>query len=310
MLRSISARRWLGAWLAVCSLAVAAQEGSQPAPAVHAVATFSILGDWLRQVGGERVRVDVLVQPGSDAHVFQPTPSHARRLSQAQLVVSNGLGFEGWMTRLLKNAGFKGRHLVASAGIQPLKARAHHHHGGHHHGDYDPHAWQSVENARVYVRNIAQALCDVDTAGCREYRQRAEDYDAQLRMLEAEIRSAWAPLAADQRRVIVSHDAFAYYGQAYGVTFLAPRGVSNESEASAQGVARLVRQIREQQVRALFIENVSDPRLIERIARETGLRLSGKLYSDSLSPVGGAASDYLSMMRHNTRALAGAILAP
>jgi len=313
--------RWISRRLALVSLSLAwacaatAQTPAAPAQPVQTpvavVATFSILGDWVRQVGGDRVRVEVLVPAGSDAHVFQPTPAQARQVAQAQLVVSNGLGFEGWMTRLLQNAGFRGTHAVASQGITALKAASHqHHHGHHHHGDQDPHAWQSVEQARVYVRNIANALCGVDAAGCDTYRQRAQAYDQSLQTLDAEIRAAWAPIAVEQRRVIVSHDAFAYYAKAYGVSFFAPRGVSTESEASAQGVARLVRQIREQRIRALFVENVSDPRLIERIATETGLKPSGRLYSDSLSPTGGSADDYLSMMRFNTRALTTAIQAP
>ena len=309
MFRSFTRRAWLGAMALGLGVSAWAQSPAPPAPIVQAVASFSILGDWVRQVGGDRVRVDVLVAAGSDAHVFQPTPTHARQVAQAQVVFSNGLGFEGWMTRLLKNAGFKGRHAVASDGIRALGAQSHDHkHAGHDHGALDPHAWQNVSNAQIYVRNIAKALCEVDAAGCEGYQARAKAYDQELVALEAEIRAAWAEVPAAQRRVIASHDAFGYYGKAYGVSFLAPRGVSTESEASAQGVARLVRQIRQDQVRALFVENVSDPRLIERIAQETGLKPSGKLFSDSLTPPGGLAADYLAMMRHNTRALTRAIL--
>ena len=313
-MRSLS---WYRGVVGACLLAGAVMGGvhaseGRTAP-LPVVATFSILGDWVQQVGGDRVRVDVLVPAGSDAHAFQPTPSHVRQVSQARVVVSNGIGFEGWMTRLIQNAGFQGTHVVASTGVPTLKTagHAHHHHGGHHHhGDQDPHAWQNVEHARRYVRQIADGLCQADAQGCDTYRQRAAAYDQRLRDLEAEIRALWAPIPDAQRRVIVSHDAFAYYGQAYGVTFFAARGVSNESEASAQGVARLVRQIRDQRVRALFVENVSDPRLIERIGRETGLKPSGKLYSDSLSPAGGDADDYIAMMRFNSRVLTQAILAP
>ena len=309
MLRCKAWRAWLGVLVFGAGVSAFAQPATPGAAVVQAVASFSILGDWVQQVGGDRVRVDVLVAPGSDAHVFQPTPTHARQLTQAQVVFSNGLGFEVWMARLLKNAGFKGRHVVASEGVRTLGTQGHaHKHDGHNHGAVDPHAWQNVANAQVYVRNIAKALCEADAAGCDGYQQRAKAYAGQLAALEEEIRAAWAEVPVDQRRVIASHDAFGYYAKAYGVTFLAPRGVSTESESSAQGVARLVRQIRQDKVRALFVENVSDPRLIERIAQETGLTPSGELYSDSLTPAGGPAPDYLAMMRHNTRALTGAIL--
>jgi zinc/manganese transport system substrate-binding protein len=279
-------------------------------PALRVVASFSILGDLARQVGGDRVQVDVLVGPGGDAHVFQPTPTHARQIGQAEVVFSHGLGFEGWMQRLLRNAGFRGRHVVLSQGVTPLGADGGDEHDGHghDHGASDPHAWQDASNAQVYVRNIADALCAADAAGCPSYRQRAEAYGARLKALDADIRAAWAAVPAVQRKVITSHDAFGYYAHAYGVRFLAPQGVSTESEASARGVARLVRQVRQENVRALFVENVTDVRLIEQIARETGLRMAGELYSDSLSPAGGPAATYEAMMRHNTRMLTSAIL--
>jgi len=319
-----SLRRWGASTLAALLSWGALPAVAQPLPVV---ATFSILGDWVKQVGGDRVAVDVLVPAGADSHVFQPTPAHARQLAQARVVFSNGLGFEGWVERLIRNAGFQGRHVVASTGIEPIRATGQHHHGhrhghghghghnhghghGHSHGEHDPHAWQSVPHAKVYVRNIADALCAADPAGCSDFRQRADAYRQQLQALDADIRALWAPIPQDQRRIIVSHDAFAYYGQAYGVTFFAARGVSSDSEPSARGIATLVRQIRDQQVRALFVENVTDPRLIERIGRETGLQVSGKLYSDSLTAPGGRADDFIAMMRYNTQAMTQAIRTP
>ena len=276
-------------------------------PALRAVASFSILGDLVRQVGGERVAVEVLVGPGSDAHVYSPKPAQAKQVGQAQLVFSNGMGFDGWMARLLKSAGFKGRHVVASAGIQPLKGAADEHGHGHAHAAADPHVWQDVGRVQAYVKNIAQGLCAVDAAGCDSYRSNAAAYGQQLDALDQEIRRAWSAIPAQQRLVISSHDAFGYYASAYGVRFLAPQGVSTDSEASAQGVARLVRQIRQEKASALFVESIADPRLIEQIARETGLKASSEgLYSDSLAPQGEAAS-YLGMMRYNTRVLIAAI---
>jgi zinc/manganese transport system substrate-binding protein len=282
---------------------------AQTAAPVKAVASFSILGDLVKQVGGDRVSVDVLVGPGSDAHVFQPTPSQARLVGQAQVVFSNGLGFEGWMSRLLNTAAYKGRHVVVSQGIKPLKAEeeAHDHKGGHQHGEADPHAWQSVTNAMTYVGNIAKGLCQADAAGCDSYQRNAATYTAELKALDTEIKAAWATIPATQRKVITSHDAFGYYAKAYGVNFLAPQGVSTESEASAKGVAQLVRQIKKEKINALFVESISDPRLIEQIGRETGIKPAGELFSDSLSDARGQASSYVAMMRANTQTLTQAI---
>lgn len=289
----------LAAVAGLCAPAGAAE------PALRAVASFSILGDLVRQVGGERVAVEVLVGPGSDAHVYSPKPAQAKQVGQAQLVFSNGMGFDGWMARLLKSVGFKGRHVVASEGIKPLKGAADEH--GHGHAAVDPHVWQDVVRVQAYVKNIAQGLCAADAAGCDSYRRHAAAYGQQLDALDQEIRRAWSAIPAQQRLVISSHDAFGYYASAYGVRFLAPQGVSTDSEASAQGVARLVRQIRQEKASALFVESIADPRLIEQIARETGLKASGAgLYSDSLAPQGEAAS-YLGMMRYNTRVLIAAI---
>lgn len=281
-------------------------------PVVKAVASFSILGDVVRQVGGDRVAVDVLVGPGSDAHVFQPKPTQARQVGQAQVVFSSGLGFEGWMNRLLKTTGFKGQHVIASQGVKPLQSADDDHgtdkHGHGHKSSADPHAWQNAANVQIYVDNIAKGLCTVDAAGCDTYRSNAAAYKNELKALDQEIRKTWDAIPPAQRMVITSHDAFAYYANAYGVRFLSPQGISTESEASAQGVAKLVRQIKKEGARALFVESISDPRLIEQIARETGLKAApGGLYSDSLSAPGTEAATYLSMMRYNTRMLSTAI---
>lgn len=310
-----AARLWQRAGVALALLAVA--QLGHAAGEVKVVATFSILGDFVRQVGGERVQVSVLVEAGNDAHVFQPGPGLARAVSQAQLVVSNGLGYESWVARLLQSAGFKGRHTMASQGIQPLTAAASgHDHGhaqdsshgkAHAHGAPDPHAWQSVKHARRYVMNIAQALCQVDAPGCDTYQRNANNYTAELDRLDADIAAAWATIPVPQRKVITSHDAFAYYARDHQVRFLAAQGTSTDAQASARGVARLVRQIKAENIKALFVENIADARLIEQIGRETGVRPSGSLYSDSLSAPGGVAPSYVALMRHNTRALTEAI---
>jgi zinc/manganese transport system substrate-binding protein len=295
---------------------------AQTATPLSAVASFSILGDMVQRVGGDRVVVEVLVGPGSDAHVFQPKPSQAKRIRQAQIVFSNGLGYEGWMSRLLNTASYQGRHVVVSQGIQPLMTEAAHSHRHLKHkthqdpgkkgpvqapGNIDPHAWQSVPNAMAYVGNIAQGLCQADPGACEHYQRNAAAYSAELKALDTDIRAQWASIAPAQRKVITSHDAFGYYAQAYGVRFLAPQGVSTESEASAKGVAQLVRQIRQENIKALFVENISNPRLIEQIGRETGVQPAGELFSDALSKSEGPAATYLGMMRANTQALTTAV---
>lgn len=290
-----------------CLTSVQAAESAMPV-----VASFSILGDLVSQVGGDRVKVDVLVGPGADAHVFQPKPAQAKTVAQAKVVFVNGLGFEGWLPRLLKSANVKTKPVIVSAGITPLDSQeaeptGKHGHGHDHHDEQDPHAWQSVANTVQYVSNIAQGLCAADVAGCDSYRKNAASYTAQLNKLDSDIQSAWAAIPPAQRKVITSHDAFGYYASAYGVKFLAPQGVSTDSEASAKGVSKLIRQIRAENIRALFVETISNPRLIEQIGRETGVNPAGELYSDTLSATGGPAATYLDMMRHNTRLLTGAI---
>ncbi|OBS31712.1 metal ABC transporter substrate-binding protein [Tepidimonas fonticaldi] len=302
--------RWLAAPLAaLVGIAAPAARAEAPLPVV---ASFSILGDWVRQVGGERVRVDTLVGSDTDAHVFQPSPADARRVAGARLVLVNGLGFEGWMERLLRNAAYRGTVVRVTDGIEPLKA-AQHDHGhshGHAHGDLDPHVWQDVAQARHAVQRIAQALCTADAAGCEGYRARAAAYSQQLEALDREIRDAWMAIPPERRKVVTSHDAFGYYARAYGVRFLPAQGVSTDSQPSAAGVARLIRQVQREQVRAIFIERLGGGRLVEQVARETGVRPSSiPLYADALSRPDGPVPDYLSLMRHNTRAMVDALRA-
>ena len=300
----------------VGALCAAPAPAPVPAP-VPVVATFSVLADLVRQVGGERIEVVSLVAAGSDTHVFQPGPAHARQLAGARLVVANGLGFEGWMDRLVRSSGYRGPVAVATKGIRPIRDGGPRHdgrpdadRGKHAHGGVDPHAWQSVANVRIYVANIAAALCGVEPAGCDGFRANAARYDAALDRLDREIRDAIAAVPKERRRVMTSHGAFAYFERDYGLTFLSPLGVSTEAEPSAASVARLIRQIRRENVTAFFIESITDPRLIQRIGDETGGARPGRLYSDGLSVPGGPAADYLAMMRENTRALTTALSAP
>ena len=296
----------IGVWLAFTF--------APPAPAadkVKVVASFSIMADLVRQVGRDHVDVTALVGPNTDMHVFEPNPSDAKTLASANLVVINGLGFEGWADRLVKASGFKGATVVASAAIKPLAAADHggHRHGGkaQAHGRYDPHAWQAVANVKIYVSNIRDALIVVNGSNRESYTAAAADYLKRLDALEIDIKAAFEGLPKPQRRVITSHEAFTYYGAAYGIEFLAPQGVGGDAEATAKAVAALVRQIKRERVKAVFVENISNPRLIEQIARETGVRIGGALYSDALSGPSGPAATYIDMMRYNTRLLAEAM---
>ena len=274
------------------------------------VASFSILGDLTARVGGDRIALTTLVGPDGDAHVYEPGPGDARAVSEARLLVVNGLGFEGWMDRLKGAAGFDGIEVVATAGVEPLKLAEDDDHGhdhGHDHGAIDPHAWQNVANAEIFVRNIAAGLEQADPAGAAVYRANAEAYLAELKALDADIRTSLAAVPAERRVLVTSHDAFGYFAAAYGLKVLAPQGISTEAEASAADVAALIRQIRKDGVQAVFVENVTDPRLLEQIVRETGARIGGTLYSDALSPPGTGAATYVGMMRHNAGAITAAL---
>lgn len=279
---------------------------------LEVVASFSILGDMTERVGGEDIKLTVLIGPDSDAHGFEPTPADARRLAAADIILANGLGFEPWLKRLAQSSGAKAPIIEVSKSVSPLplKHAGHGHNHAHKHnhdGGFDPHAWQDARNAVVYVSNIAGALAKADPANAAAYRSRAKEYEAELRLLDADIRKSLETIPQARRRVITSHDAFGYFGTGYGVTFLAPLGTSTEAQASAKGVARLIEQVRREKIRTLFVENISDPRLIEQIARETGARIGGQLYSDALSGARGPAPTYIGMMRHNTRLLTDAM---
>lgn len=275
------------------------------------VTSFSILADFAHNVGGDRVDVATLVGPGGDAHVYTPTPADARSVAAAKLVIVNGLGFEGWLARLVKSAGNKATVATATTGIAPRKDKAaahdHKHKHSHDHDDADPHAWQSVANAKVYVANVRDALIAADAVGAATYRANAEAYLTKLDALDREVRDAVAKLPAERRKVISTHDAFGYFADAYGIAFIAPQGVSTEAEATARDVARIIAQIKKDKIPAVFLENVSDPRLMRRIAQESGARLGGTLFSDSLTDEKGPAPTYIDMIRYNIKALTSAL---
>jgi zinc/manganese transport system substrate-binding protein len=283
---------------------------AQQRPSV--VASFSILADMTRQIGGERIALRSIAGPDQDAHGFQPKPSDAAALTNAALVIRNGLGFEGWLDRMIRSSGFKGALVTATDGITPRMMQAHHHHG-HDHGGAgrrhnhsvgprqvpDPHAWQDLGLAQHYIRNITAGLIAADSGGEALYRRNAAAYAARLTALDQWVRAEIAKVPEARRKIVTSHDAFGYFGEAYGVRFFAPQGVSTEAEPSAAEVGRLIRQIKAENITALFMENMSNPATLQRIAQEAGVRVRGRLYADALSVESGPAPTYEAMFRHN-----------
>jgi zinc/manganese transport system substrate-binding protein len=264
---------------------------------LNVVASFSIIGDFVRNVGGDRVDVTTLVGPNGDVHVYTPAPADAKKIADAKLVIVNGLGLEGWLPRLLQSSGSKAPITIATKGIAPLRLGS----------DADPHAWQSVANAKIYVANISEALVAADPADAAAFRANADRYAAALDVLDAEVRAAVAQIPPERRKVISTHDAFGYFAASYGVEFIAPSGVSTETEPSARDVARIIGQIKSANIPAVFLENFGDPRLVSRIAAETGAKVGGTLFSDALTDEKGDCPTYIEMVRHNIKALTSAL---
>ena len=278
----------LGPFILAISWACSAlAEGKLPV-----VASFSVLGDLVRVVGGERVDVQTLVGPDQDAHVFEPSPSDVKKVAQSRLLVSNGLGFDSWVDKLARSAAYQGTAVVASSGVLTKKS-------AEEKGHDDPHAWQDPTKVITYVRNISAALVKADPSGAAIYQRNASAYQAELVQLDswAKVQFGLIPLA--KRKIITSHDAFGYLGARYQVSFLAPQGVSTDSEASAKEVAMLIRQIKREKIKAVHVENMTNTRLLEQLSREAGVTAGATLYSDALSAQGGPADSYLKMMHYN-----------
>jgi zinc/manganese transport system substrate-binding protein len=283
-------------WLVALVMAMAASP-LRAGERLNVVASFSILADFVQNVGGDRVDVTSLVGPNGDVHVYTPTPADARKIAAAGLVVVNGLGLEGWLPRLVQSSGNKAVTVVASRGIEPLKSGS----------GADPHAWQSVVNAKIYVANIRDALVAADAVDADTFRKNADAYLARLDALDAEVRKVVARIPPERRKVISTHRAFGYFAAAYGIEFIAPQGVSTDTEPSARDIAATIDQIKAERIPAVFLENASDVRLIERMAAEAKAKLGGTLYSDSLTDEKGPVPTYIDLVRHNIRALASAL---
>lgn len=310
---------------------------AEEAAPLKIVTSFSILADMAKNVAGSRATITSLVGPDADAHVFEPGPADVAMLAEADVLIINGLGFEPWLVRLAASAKSKAKFVTASYGVKPIELDEPHHHGhghghshGHNHGhshghghghghghshshdkdghpavphDFDPHAWQDLRNGVIYVRNIADALAEKDPANATLYLANAESYITELKKLHEWAQAEIGRLPKEKRKVITTHDAFGYFSKAYGVEFLSPAGIGTASDPSAETLARLVDQMRRENIRALFMENMGNPRMMETIARETGIEDGGTLYSDALSAPGGPAPTYVAMFRHNVPAL-------
>lgn len=291
---------------------------------LRVVASFSILGDMTHQIAGERVVLRTVAGPNVDAHTFQPRPSDAEALRGAALAVRNGLGFDSWFDRMLRSANWRGPTATATDGITPrrMAPHAHGHSHGHSHGASgqggqqqggqprtvpDPHAWQDLRLGIRYVRTIGAALSAADPANAAAYAEAVEAYSARLAALDEWVRAEIATVPEARRKVVTGHDAFGYFGAAYGIRFLAPQGVSTEAEPSAAEVGRLIRQIRSEGITAVFMENMGNPATLQRLAQEAGVRVRGRLYADALSAPDGSAATYEAMFRHNVGLLVPAM---
>ncbi|WP_350578319.1 metal ABC transporter substrate-binding protein [Pseudomonas sp. HY2-MNA-CIBAN-0224] len=281
--------------------ALSSMAGLAQAKPIEAVASFTVIADMVQNVGGDHVHVTSLIGPNGDPHAYEPTPNDAQALKRANLVFVSGLHLEGWLDRLIKASGYQGQPVVLSNGI---KTRSMEEDGKR---ITDPHAWNSAANGVVYVRNIISALQKADPANASDYQAKGDQYIQQLEQLDAYARAQIQAIPSDKRKVLTSHDAFGYFGDAYGVTFLSPLGFSTETEASASDVAKLIKQIKQEHVSTYFFENSSDPRLVKQIADASGAQPGGELYVESLSPADGPAPTYAQMFRYNVDKLTAAM---
>lgn len=287
----VASRSMRGSVLA--ALAMLGMAAPASARTVEAVASFTVLADLVREVGGDHVHVVSMVPPNGDPHEYEPTPDDARALKSADLVFTSGLGLEGWFSRLAKASGYQGQPVVASDGVRSRKMEE----DGR--TVTDPHAWNSIPNAMIYVANIEEALSRADPDDAAAFKANAETYGAKLKALDGYAHAAVESVPREDRKVLTTHDALSYFGATYGVKFLAPLGVSTEKEASAADIAKVIRQIRAEHVGTYFFENSNDPRLVKQIADATGSQPGGELFVESLSPADGAAPTYLAMFKFN-----------
>lgn len=285
------------AHLAASAALIVALVSPAHAEKLKVVASFSILGDMVQQVTGDKASVTTIVGPDADAHVYTPNADDAKAVKQADVIFVNGIGFETWSKALIDNSGTKAKVFVATDGITPLKVE----------GEVDPHAWNSLTNGVVYIRNIEKALSKVDAKNAAAYKTNADAYVAKLEALDKSTKRALSALPKDRRTVVTAHDAFGYLASSYGLKFLAPVGIDTEAEPSAKDLAKLIDQLKQEKVAGLFVENITSPALVKQISKETGLKIGGRLFSDALSEKGGPATSYLAMFNHNLKVILAAL---
>ncbi|GAA5098721.1 metal ABC transporter solute-binding protein, Zn/Mn family [Bartonella acomydis] len=276
---------------------------------IRVVVSFSILADLVKNVGGDHISMTTFVGPNTNTHTYEPTPHDVQALRNAQIIFINGLHLEGFIDRLITASDTKAPLIEASANIPPLETKTQEQNAQqhHHNNNIDPHAWQTIPNVEIYIKNIAAAFCKIDQQSCISYNQNAETYLQKLKVTQEKLKTKIATIPKNQRTIITSHDAFGYFAQEYGFTILAPQSTSTEAEATPADVAKLIKQIKTNKAAALFVENISNPRLIKQIANETGFKIGGTLYSDALSNENGPAATYLDMMEHNVNTIINAI---
>jgi zinc/manganese transport system substrate-binding protein len=299
---------FIAVFFLICGAAMAGQQPSQDGSThkrLNVIASFSVLGDMVAQIGGENVTVKTLVGADGDAHTYQPTPDDIRAISHADIVFMNGLGFEGWIDRLIQSSETKAKLIIASKGVVARTMMDEH--DGKSEKVTDPHAWQDLGNAHIYIKNILAALIEADPAQESVFRSRAAAFDAEVTALDNSVRQQINAVPLEKRNIITSHDAFGYFGAGYNVSFMAAEGVSTEAQPSAADIAKLIDQIKAQKVKRVFIENMTDSRLIEQIAKDSGAVMGGTLFSDALSPATGPAPRYLDMFRNNVPKLVEAM---
>ena len=289
-------KKLLSAVLAVV-IAFTGVQAALAADKIKVVASFSILGDMVEQVTGDLADVTTIVGPDADAHLYTPNTGDARAVADADVIFVNGMGFETWSQTLIDTSGTGATVLVATNGITPLKVE----------GEIDPHAWNTLTNGMIYVDNVARGMAAADPANADAYRANAAAYKARLQKLHDRALSDLSKLPADSRTVVTAHDAFGYLADGYGLTFLAPVGIDTEAEPSARELADLIDHLKQVGAAALFVENITSPALVQQIARETGIEIGGRLFSDALSARGGPATSYEAMFEHNLGVLVAAL---
>ena len=283
----------LGCWLSAGWLA--AQEAK---PLV--VASASIFADMAREIGGDAVEVRSIVPIGGDPHLHEPTPSDATLVNSADLILRNGLTFEGWLNELIAYSGSDAEVVTITEGIRPIESL-----------DYanatDPHAWMDASLGLIYLRNIKNALVRLDSANREMFELNYEVYRRQIRALDDEIRTAVQRIPEGQRVLITSHDAFQYFGRRYGLALEAVLGVSTDAEVQTSDIARLTRTLQARRVPAIFIESTINPKLLQQIASDNGVCIGGSLYADSLGDAESPAPTYYDMLRHNADVIVAAL---